>query len=145
MHRGVGEGANPFPRLLHFTLDTYLMMLSIKQRGIKYPFLIVWYNSTRDRTPAFWAIGEHSTCWDIYIYIYREREGDLSKTNNLTSRLGLWNMVTAPLKRDKALSPTSVLDMKLNHLIVRLQSWKFEECAVSFHCHYSKVHPNPEW
>ena len=35
---GVGEGATPFPGLLHFTLDTYLIMLSVKQRGIKYHF-----------------------------------------------------------------------------------------------------------
>ena len=26
----------PFPILLHFTLDTYLIMLSVKQGGIKY-------------------------------------------------------------------------------------------------------------
>ena len=36
-----------FP-LLHFTLDTYLTMLSVKQRGIKYHFLSLWYDSTRD-------------------------------------------------------------------------------------------------
>ena len=35
---GVGEGATPFPGLLHFTLDTYLILLSIKQGGIKYHF-----------------------------------------------------------------------------------------------------------
>ena len=29
---------NPFPRLPHFTLDTYLIMLSVKQGGIKYHF-----------------------------------------------------------------------------------------------------------
>ena len=37
-HRGVGEGATPFPGLLHFTLDTYLIMLSVNQGGIKYHF-----------------------------------------------------------------------------------------------------------
>ena len=36
---GVGEGATPFPGLLLFTLDTYLVMLSAKQVGIKYHFL----------------------------------------------------------------------------------------------------------
>ena len=35
---GVGEGATSFPRLLHFTLDMYLILLSVKQRGIKYHF-----------------------------------------------------------------------------------------------------------
>ena len=38
LHRGVGEGATTFPRLLHFTLDTYLILLSVKQGGIKYHF-----------------------------------------------------------------------------------------------------------
>ena len=37
---GVGEGATPFPGLLYFTLDTYLIMLSDKQGGIKYNFSI---------------------------------------------------------------------------------------------------------
>ena len=31
LHRGVGEGTTPFPGLLHFTLDPYLIMLSVKQ------------------------------------------------------------------------------------------------------------------
>ena len=39
LHRGVEEGAAPFSGLLHFTLDTYLTMLSVKQGGIKYNFL----------------------------------------------------------------------------------------------------------
>ena len=37
--QGVGEGATPFPGLLHFTLDPYLIMLSVKQGSIKYHFL----------------------------------------------------------------------------------------------------------
>ena len=32
------EGATPFPGLLHFTLDTYLILLSVKQGGFKYHF-----------------------------------------------------------------------------------------------------------
>ena len=32
------EGTTPFPRLLHFTLDPYFIMLSVKQGGIKYHF-----------------------------------------------------------------------------------------------------------
>ena len=31
-------GCYSFPRLLHFTLDPYLIMLSVKQGGIKYHF-----------------------------------------------------------------------------------------------------------
>ena len=34
----IGEGVTPFPGLLHFTLDTYLVLLSVKQGGIKYHF-----------------------------------------------------------------------------------------------------------
>ena len=35
---GVGKGATPFPGLLHFTFDPYLIMLSVKQGGTKYHF-----------------------------------------------------------------------------------------------------------
>ena len=41
-------GATPLPGLLHFTLDPYLIMLSVKQDGIKYHFLSLWYDSTWD-------------------------------------------------------------------------------------------------
>ena len=34
----IGEGATPFSGLLHFTLDSYLILLSVKQGGIKYHF-----------------------------------------------------------------------------------------------------------
>ena len=39
-------GATPFPWLLHFTFDPYLIMLSVKQVGIKYYFLSLWYDWT---------------------------------------------------------------------------------------------------
>ena len=39
-HRGVGEGTTPFHGLLHFILDPYLIMLSVKQGGIKYHFWV---------------------------------------------------------------------------------------------------------
>ena len=76
LHQCVGEGATPFPGLLHFTLDPYLIMLSVKQGGIKYHFLSLWYDSTWDRTQVSRAIGEHSNrqaCyspykfWQIYV------------------------------------------------------------------------------
>ena len=50
-----------YPRLLHFTLDMYLKMLSVKQRGIKYHFLSLWYDSTWDWTSISWTIGKPST------------------------------------------------------------------------------------
>ena len=34
LNHSVGEGATPFPGLLHFTLDPYLIVLSVKQGGI---------------------------------------------------------------------------------------------------------------
>ena len=48
MHRGEEEGASPFPGLLHFNLDPYLIILSVKQGCIKYHFLSLWYDSTWD-------------------------------------------------------------------------------------------------
>ena len=38
LHHGVGEGETPFQGLLHFTLDSYVIMLSVKLGGIKYHF-----------------------------------------------------------------------------------------------------------
>ena len=57
-HRGVEEGATPFTGLLHFILDTYLIVLRVKQGGIKYHFLSLWFESTSDRTPASRGISE---------------------------------------------------------------------------------------
>ena len=53
-------GATPLPGLLHFTLDPYLILLSVKQGGIKYHFFSLWYESTWDWTQVSRAIGEHS-------------------------------------------------------------------------------------
>ena len=46
----------------------------------------------------------------------------------------------------EGLSPplTNVLDMTLNNLIVRLQSWSFRECWVHFHCHCFQAHSGPD-
>ena len=40
------EGATPFPGLLHFTIDTDLILLSVKQGGIKYHSKSLWYDAT---------------------------------------------------------------------------------------------------
>ena len=53
-------GRYSFPGLLYFTLDLYLIMLSVKQGGIKYHFLSLWYDLTWDCTPVSRAIGKHS-------------------------------------------------------------------------------------
>ena len=38
-------------------------MLSVKQNSIKYHFLSLWYDSTRDWTQVSWTIGKHSIDW----------------------------------------------------------------------------------
>ena len=38
-----GKGATPLPGLLHFTLDPYLIMLSVKQGDINYPFFFFYF------------------------------------------------------------------------------------------------------
>ena len=53
-------GRYSFPGWLYFTLDPHLIMLSVKQGGIKYHFFRLWYDSTWDLTQVSRAIGEHS-------------------------------------------------------------------------------------
>ena len=43
------------------TIYPYFMRLSDTEEGIKYDFLSLWYDSTRDWAPGFPVIGEHST------------------------------------------------------------------------------------
>ena len=40
LHRGEGKATIPFPGLLYFILDPYLIILSVKQGGIKYHFWV---------------------------------------------------------------------------------------------------------
>ena len=60
LHRGVEEGATPLAGLLYFTLDPYLILLSVKQGDIKYHFMSLWYESTWDCTQVSRAIDKHS-------------------------------------------------------------------------------------
>ena len=53
------EGLHSFLWIASFTLEPYLIMLSVKQEGIKYHFLSLWHDSTRDLTLVCRAIGEH--------------------------------------------------------------------------------------
>ena len=59
-------GCYSIPWMAHFTLDPYLIMLSIKQGGIKYHFLNLRYYSIWELTPVSRTIGEHSTHLSIY-------------------------------------------------------------------------------
>ena len=48
-------------------------MLSVKQGGIKYHILSLWYDSTKNWTSVYQVIGEYSTnsnFGQLYIYIY---------------------------------------------------------------------------
>ena len=64
------KGATSFPGLLHFTLDPYLIMLTVKQGEIKYHFLSLWYDSTWDWnqvSQAHWqtvySLGQWPSMW----------------------------------------------------------------------------------
>ena len=52
-------GATPFPGLFHFTLDPYLIMMSINQGDIKYHFISLCM--TRPGIEPSQAISNHST------------------------------------------------------------------------------------
>ena len=54
------KDSTPFPELLHFTLDSYLIMQSVQQGSIKYHFLSLWYYSTWYWTQVPRPVGEHS-------------------------------------------------------------------------------------
>ena len=48
-------------------------MLSVKQGGIKYQFLSLWYDSTHDWTPVYRTIGLRSNHYAkavIYLYAF---------------------------------------------------------------------------
>ena len=57
------RGHYSFPGLLHFTLDPYLVMLSVKQSRIKYHFLSFLYDLTWDWTPDLL-----DRWWTLYSY-----------------------------------------------------------------------------
>ena len=42
------------------TLDTYVLLFSVKQGGIKYYFKVFWYDANWDWTQVSRTIGEHS-------------------------------------------------------------------------------------
>ena len=60
-------GATSFPGLLHYTLDPYLIMLSVKQGGIKYYCWV--FGMTRPGIEPL-SPGPLANTLSIYIYIY---------------------------------------------------------------------------
>ena len=76
LHRGIGEGVTPLPGSLHFTLDTYLIVLRIKQGSIKLHFCILGMTRSEIelRSPESLANTYSlslSLSLSIYIYIYQ--------------------------------------------------------------------------
>ena len=56
--------------MLHFNLDTFLIILSVKQEGIKYHFKSLWYDVTWDCTQVSRTIGELVKYLILIILIY---------------------------------------------------------------------------
>ena len=54
-------GLHSFPRLLHFTLDTYLILLSVSKEVSSTILKNLWYDATWDWTQVSRTTGEHST------------------------------------------------------------------------------------
>ena len=79
----VEEGVTPFPWLLHFPFDPYLIMTWVKQGGIKYFFFggSLWYYSTWDWTSVSRAIGEHYSLGQV---ITKPSTTKFSDTSNLS-------------------------------------------------------------
>ena len=55
-HGVVGEGATFFPELPHFTLDTYLIVVSVKHEGIEYHFWVfgMTWHGIEPGLPSHW-------------------------------------------------------------------------------------------
>ena len=78
-------GRYSFPGLLYFTLDPYLIMLSVKQGGIKYHFLSLWYDSTvEDR--------QSRIAWQTINEVSRRKNTAKAKLKaaNQLERIKLW-------------------------------------------------------
>ena len=60
-------------------------MLSVKQGGIKFHFLSLWYDSTWDWTQVSRAIGEHPNRW-ANVYIYESEYGSKSDSMKIARK-----------------------------------------------------------
>ena len=106
-------GRTPFLGLLHFTLDTYLIMLSVKQGGNKYHFLKVFRmirpgieprsprplaNSTKQPYQDSFGV------WEIGTYIHKLRGGlNLLKKNLPLREVSMVDVTFAWKKRSTSL------------------------------------------
>ena len=93
----------------------------------------------------------HRSRWysDIFdrVYLFRCSSAYLHRCISWLMARSRVNMLhtDVPLERGKIPTPTSLLDMTLNNLMVRFQ-WcrSFGECGALFRCHCSQVHSGPE-
>ena len=93
------EGATPFPGLLYFTLDTYLMMLSVKQGGQLIGLVgRVFTNGLRDRG----SISDRVISKTLKMVL------DTTLLNNQQYKVCIKNKVKQSRERSSALTYTSV-------------------------------------
>ena len=70
-------GSYSFTWIAPLTLDLHYIMLSVKQGGIKYHFLSLWYDSIRDWTSVSQIIGKHSNHYTNIIFFLSHRVSKL--------------------------------------------------------------------
>ena len=80
------EGATPFPGLLHFTLDPYFIMLSVKQGSIKYQVFGITRPGIESRSPGPLAnTNYYDNVWSL---ILQQKQLDITriKTELMTNK-----------------------------------------------------------
>ena len=77
----------PFPGLLQFTHEAYLIMLSVNQGGIKYNFWVFGMTWSRIEPRSLGPLDNFYICvWIyIYIYIYDEKGALTSRSTTVTN------------------------------------------------------------
>ena len=100
-HKG---GCYSLPWIASLTFVQYLIKLSVKQGGIKYHFLSLWYESTWDWTLLSWTISKHSTHYAniIIILILTSFSNQLCFTAWVTASL-LWSCLSILVDLNSAL------------------------------------------
>ena len=116
----------PIPGLLHFTLDPYLIMLNVKQGGIKYHFLSLWYDSTWDWTLVFRAISEHTWLLSLLCEFFT-----LAFVDDFSQKSG-WQQVSSGLQDSSQYSGRSQQCSSLDGLLMSSNFHIFQSLYQSF-------------